>query len=237
MLKVEAPLDAVVRSFIRQQQREIPTKLTSWCMMQSDRWSANVLPRKKTISDSDRFKGTKENVFLENVGVLSDRWWWWCGVWGTGYMLDAVIVLGLLSNPRPWALKQPTPSRGSSLSPSPSVCPEDRHPDSTRSHYLPSYIYYNSNNNKSRNITIMIIIATMTNHSCFWNFFSAQLDVLLAVKIKSVARHTMYFLKSHNCSFSTIICYCCYLPCPIYVKLYKIRIQRNIRLSRVSVVL
>lgn len=29
--------------------------------------------KKKTISDSDRFKGKKENVFLENVGVLSDR--------------------------------------------------------------------------------------------------------------------------------------------------------------------
>lgn len=57
-----------------------------------------------------------QNVFLENVGVLSARWWWWCGVWGTGYMLDAVIVLGLLSNPRPWALKQPTPSLCFSLS-------------------------------------------------------------------------------------------------------------------------
>lgn len=206
-------------------------------MMQSDRWSAKVLPKKQKKQSATRIdsKGRKRMCFLKmsassRTGDDGDVV---CGGLAICWMLSSCWDCSLILGPELW--NNPPPP-AAPLSPSPSVCPEDRHPDSTRSHYLPSYIYYNNNNNKSRNMIIMILIATVTNHSCFW-FFFAQLDVLLAVKIKSVTRHTMYFLKSHNCCFSTIIRYCCYLPRPIYVKLYKIRIQRNIRLSRVSVVL
>lgn len=114
-----------------------------------------------------------------------------CGGLAICWMLSSCWDCSLILGPELW--NNPPPP-AAPLSPSPSVCPEDRHPDSTRSHYLPSYIYYhNNNNNESRNMIIMILIATMTNDSCFWFFFRTAWRPFSCQNKKCNKAHNVFF--------------------------------------------
>lgn len=177
-------------------------------------------PGKKRISDSDQFKGTDGMCFLKmsassRTGDDGDVV---CGGLAICWMLSSCWDCSLILGPELWN-NPPPPS--APLSPSPSVCPEDRHPDSARSHYLLSYVYNNNNNNK-------IIIF---NNNC--NIFSTACStVILAFKRKIVKSHTMYF---SNQIFFFLLKY--FIAAMCHVKTVQNYNSAQLQISRISVVI
>lgn len=128
--------------------------------------------KRKMMSDADQLEGTDRMCFLkmsassQTGGGDDDDVV--CGGLAICWMLSSFWDYSLILGPELWN-NPPPPS--APLSPSPSVCPEDRHPDSTRSHY--SHIYkttLNNNNHKYRNINL-ILAPIMSFMFCGGGFF------------------------------------------------------------------
>lgn len=102
-------------------------------------------PAKKRINESDQFQGTERMCFLKMSAssLCADDGDVVCGGLAICWMLSSCWDCSLILGPELWN-NPPPPS--APLSPSPSVCPEDRHPDSARSHYSLFYIKNNNNN-------------------------------------------------------------------------------------------